>query len=63
MNTPIGGPFDCYPPRYWPLRETAADFRTIQVMPNVQEEMGIDPISKLAAAIEKLAAALEETKK
>jgi hypothetical protein len=28
----------------------------------VQEEIGIDPI-KLAAAIEKLAAALEETKK
>jgi hypothetical protein len=53
-----GGPFDCHPPGYWPLRETAGDFRTVQVVPSVQEQMGTDPISKLAAAIEKLADAL-----
>jgi hypothetical protein len=28
-------------------------------MPTIQEQLGIDPISKLAAAIERLAAALE----
>lgn len=64
---PTGGPFDCYPPGYpgysypyW-LRETSAPSlppNAITVHPSVMEQMGTDPISKLAAAIEKLAAAL-----
>lgn len=59
-----GGPFDCYPPGwpgyspyYWPQRETSAMPSEIQIAPNIMEQMGTDPISKLAAAIEKLAEA------
>jgi len=56
---PNGGHFDCYSPGWYPPRETTACPHTIQVVPSVQEQMGTDPISKLAAAIERLAAALK----
>jgi hypothetical protein len=36
--------------------------RTAAPVPSIQEQMGIDPISKLAAAIEKLAEALSKGK-
>lgn len=56
---PFGDP---YP--YWPPRETTARPTyvpdSITVHPNVLEQMGVDPISKLAAAIEKLADALKD---
>lgn len=68
---PTGGPFDChppgwpcYPPRHWPTYfqpiETSAAPHTR--VPSVQEQMGVDPVSKLAAAIDRLAAALEGQK-
>jgi hypothetical protein len=55
----------CYPPSYapmWPpaanpLRETGAAPHAR--VPSIAEQMGTDPISKLAAAIEKLADALK----
>jgi len=47
-----GDPPPNYTP-YWPAPSRTAP------LPNIFEQMGADPISKLAAAIERLAAALE----
>lgn len=59
FRTTTGDP----PPGVWPSwpswPQTSAPVPTI---PSFQEQMGIDPISKLAAAIEKLADALKESK-
>lgn len=44
-------PVRFYPPSYAP---------THAPVPSVAEQMGVDPISRLAAAIEKLAEALEK---
>lgn len=48
-----------YTPPYWLERTTGAQWRwSVTPQPSIQEQMGVDPISKLAAAVEKLAEAV-----
>jgi hypothetical protein len=47
-------------PGYWPPLETAS--RPSRSVPSIQEQLGTDPISKLADAIKELAVALRETR-
>jgi hypothetical protein len=65
MDTRLTVASGCYPhyPSY-PSRTGDPVWREPQTsapqVPSIMEQMGIDPISKLAAAIEKLADALRE---
>jgi hypothetical protein len=51
------------PPSYTPMWPPAANpqypVTPVRPIPSIAEQMGVDPISKLAAAIEKLADALK----
>lgn len=53
-----------YPPGWpvsWPPHDTSSAPRPAINAPSIAEQMGIDPVSKLAAAIDKLADVLRET--
>ena len=65
----MNGATSCRPPDYpiWtgdPPPDTPCRVGTpVSSIPNVFEQMGVDPISKLAAAINRLAAAIEKAER